>query len=64
MTERLVSLQCPSAKHFIFAENFESGDGNSNRAIVSPTALKTSVVAYQLGRRESLALDRGAVSTY
>ena len=30
MTERLVSLQCPSAEHFIFAENFKSGGGNGS----------------------------------
>jgi hypothetical protein len=39
------------------AESFESGGGNCSKAIVSPTALKTSVVFYQLGRRESSALD-------
>ena len=31
MTERLVSLQSPSAEHFIFAESFESGSGNGGR---------------------------------
>jgi hypothetical protein len=30
MKERLVSLQCPSAEHFIFTENFKSGSGNGS----------------------------------
>lgn len=30
MKERLVSLQCPSAEHFIITENFKSGSGNGS----------------------------------